>query len=453
MGFGGTRRPTRRDPTGYAHDVDRSLWAVLLGTFTLRFSTGLTGALLGFFLGALAKERPEAGIDAITVGLLAATFYLAELVLAPPFGLLSDRIGHHRVMQFGPVFGAVAVVLTAASTNLLGLALAFLLILALTRLLEGASTAASVPSILGYIALVTAGDEALRGKAAARFEGATLAGLGVGFIAAPKLYEAIGATAFVLNAGVYLVSLLIYRYGVADPRGAAELMASSHPGWRRYGDLVRSTHVMLLAPTWIAINAAIGLWFSQSIFQFSRRDARFPDQVLHAGFDATQITVAAIVIAIVFGAGLVYWGNRFRNMRRTTIILYGLFGGAGMVVAGLALNHAAGQPLAVTGVFGAAMAGGLFVMAGATPAALGLLADVSEAFPADRGAIMGLYSVFLALGQIGGSLLGGVTANARGVDGLFEGTLVLLVLALVPLWRLRKAEHFVGGPGTAATLD
>jgi MFS family permease len=433
--------------------MDRSLWAVLGGTFTLRFSTGLTGALLGFFLGALAKERPEAGIDAVTVGLMAATFYLAELVLAPPFGLLSDRIGHHRVMQFGPVFGAVAVVLTAASTNLLGLALVFLIVLALTRLLEGASTAASVPSILGYIALVTAGDESLRGRAAARFEGATLAGLGAGFIVAPKLYEAIGATAFLLNAGIYLVSLLIYRYGVADPRGEADLLAASHPGWRRYGDLVRSTHVMLLAPTWIAINAAIGLWFSQSIFQFSRRDARFPAQVLHGGFDATQITVAAIGIAIVFAAGLIYWGNRFKSMRRTTIILYGVLGGAGMVMAGLALNHSAGLPTLVTVAFALAMAAGLFVLAGATPAALGLLADVSEAFPADRGAIMGLYSVFLAMGQITGSLIGGFAADAQGIDGLFVSTVVLLGVALVPLSRLRRAEHFVGGPGTPVTLD
>ena len=47
-----------------------------------------------------------------------------------------------------------------------------------------------MPSILGFIALATAGNELLRGKAAARFEGATLAGLGVGFIVAPKLFEA-----------------------------------------------------------------------------------------------------------------------------------------------------------------------------------------------------------------------------------------------------------------------
>jgi hypothetical protein len=65
---------------------------------------------------------------------------------------------------------------------------------------------------------------------------------------------------------------------------------------------------------------------------------------------------------------------------------------------------------------------------------------------------MGLYSVFLALGQIGGSLIGGFAAKAGGIDGLFVGTLLLLLFALVPLSRLRSAEHFVGGPGTAARL-
>ena len=431
--------------------MDRSLKAVLAGTFTLRFSTGLTGALLQLYLGHLS-EKPGSGVDAFVNGAMAATFYLAELVLAPPFGLLSDRIGHHRVMQFGPAFGAVAVVLTAAATGLQGAILLFLLVLAVTRLLEGASTAASVPSILGYIALVSAGDEALRGRAAARFEGATLAGLGVGIIVAPKLFEAIGVVAFLLNAAIYGLSFLIYRFGVTDPRGEKELLRAEHPGWRRYADLVRSTHVMLLAPTWIAVNAAIGLFLSQSIFQFSRRDPGFPDQLLHRGYDATQITVAAIVIAAIFGAGLLYWGDRFKAMRRTTIIAYGVLGGAAMVVFGVAVNHSSGLHPAVTVALVAAMGAGLFVLAGATPAALGLLADVTEGFPADRGAIMGLYSVFLALGQIGGSLIGGLVAKANGMDGLFVATLLILGVALVPLARLRSAEHFEGGPGSVATL-
>lgn len=423
--------------------MERSLIAVLAGTFTLRFSTGLTGAMLGLYLADLPDHGGPA-VDATIVGLFAASFYLAELVLSPIFGILSDRLGHHRVMLYGPVFGGVAVVLTGLTTQLP--------ILGVTRLLEGASTAASVPSILGFIALATAGNELLRGQAAARFEGATLAGLGVGFIVAPKLFEAIGPTAFFANAVIYGVSFLIYFRGVKDPAGEREAVAARHVRFGRYLELIRSAHVLLLAPTWIAVNASIGLWFSQSLFQFSQANPDFPEQVLMRGFDANQITLAAIAIAVVFGAGLLYWGNRFKSMRRTTIILYGILGGAVLVGAGLGVNHSAGLPAVVPIGAGVLAGSGLFVLAGATPAALGLLADISERFPGDRGAIMGLYSVFLAIGQISGSLIGGVAADWRGIDGLLLATFALLAIALVPLSRLREQEHFIDGVESPAYL-
>jgi MFS family permease len=433
--------------------MDRSLWSVLLGTFTLRFSTGLTGAMLGTYFAHFGKYHPEVGpVSAIAVGLLAATFYLAELILSPIFGILSDRLGHHRVMLWGPVFGGVAVVLTALTGNLL--------IIAGTRWLEGGSTAASVPSILGYIAIATAGNEALRGRAASRFEAATLAGIGVGFIVGPKLFEALGTNAFLLNALFYGGSFLIYFFGVKDPSGEREAAAREHTSVGRYLELVGHSHIWLLAPTWIAVNGAIGLWVSQSLFQFQRPDSPFRDtQWLLQGFSANQVTIGAIGIAIVFGIGIFWWGNRFDRYRRTTIILYGIYGGIALAAAGLVVNHAAFEAgsnlvfaalvLASALVFGA----GLFVLAGATPAAVGLLADVSERFPGDRGAIMGLYSVFLGLGQIGGAILGGIAAEWRGMDGLLLGTGAVLGLALIPLARLRKVEHYLGGPETPATLE
>ncbi|MGZ8439117.1 MAG: MFS transporter, partial [Candidatus Limnocylindrales bacterium] len=425
--------------------MERSLVAVLAGTFTLRFSTGLTGAMLSAYLAKLPEHGGQE-VAATTLAMLHASFYLAELVLSPLFGVISDRLGHHRVMQFGPAFGAVAVVLTGLTTNLV--------ILGGTRLLEGASTAASVPSILGYIAAVTAGNELLRGKAAARFEGVTLAGIGSAFAVAPLLFSALGPAAFFLNAAFYGVSFLIYRFGVADhdpeERAARRASTDRRVGLARYGVLLRTSHVWLLAPTWIAVNASIGLWFSQSIFQFSKADPRFPDQFLLQGFSPLQISLAAVVVGIMFAIGLIYWGNRFGNMRRTTIILYGILGGGVLVLGGLAINHGQGLPIVVplAGILAALF--GLFVLAGATPAALGLLADISERFPTDRGAIMGLYGVFLAVGQIAGALIGGLAADFRGIDGLLVATMALLLVALLPLAQLRQHEHYVGGPAAPA---
>lgn len=432
----------------------RSIFAVLLGTFTLRFSTGLTGALLVFYLAELETfGAPK--VSAIEVGLLTAAFFLAELVLSPLFGAISDHLGSRRVMQYGPIFGAVAVVLTFLTTDLL--------LLGVTRWLEGAAAAASIPSILGFIALATSRDEALRGRTVARFEAATLAGLGLGLVAAGGLWQVLDRNAFLLNAGLYGISFLIYRYGVTvDPGRASEgeaeeieaggLAATARGfSWSRYRAVLVSRSVWLLAPTWIAVNAFIGAWTSQSIFQLVNEPRPgFEDQRLMGGYESWQVSIGLAVALVVFFAGLWYWGNRFKAFRRTTIMAIGIVGGLAMVLAIFAINHAEAWPLPAQLVAGVVMAGGLFVLAGATPAALGMLADISEEHPADRGAIMGLYSVFLAVGQVVGSLAGGGAAEWLGIDGLLLASAGLLLVALGPLRWLRDSEHLVGGPSAEA---
>ncbi len=441
--------------------MNRSLWAVLLGTFTLRFSTGLTGAMLIYYLAKLHEHHgildQVLGLGAgqvvgpIGFGVVTALFYVAELTFSPVFGVLSDRIGHHRVMQFGPVFGMVAAVATWATTNLP--------IIGATRILEGSATASSVPSILGYIAAATAADEGLRGKAVARFEAATLAGLLSGFVVAGLLFPLLGPGAFLVNGLLYAVSLAIYRFGVDErldrlPQGEAGAAPEGTPtGLAYYWRILTGTHVWLLAPTWIAINAVLGLYTTQTIFQMVRApDPRFPGQLLMGGFESYQISIGLAVGGALFFAGLIYWGNKFKAIRRTTIILYGLGGGALLVVGAVAVNHSGGVPELLRLVFAIPVVLGVFVLAGATPAAIGLLADVTEAYPEDRGAIMGLYSVFLGVGQIVGSLIAGVAANAFGLDGVLIASVVLLGLAVVPLIALRRHEHYLSGSNRPAVL-
>ncbi len=63
---------------------------------------------------------------------------------------------------------------------------------------------------------------------------------------------------------------------------------------------------------------------------------------------------------------------------------------------------------------------------------------------ADRGAIMGLYSVFLGVGQILGALLSGRAGDWAGIDGLLGVSVVLIIIAMLPLQRLRRSEHLIG---------
>jgi MFS family permease len=429
----------------------RSLLAVLIGTFTLRFSTGLTGGLLVYYLADLPSHGGEA-VSGFMLGLLGASYYVAELVLSPWFGVLSDRLGAHRVMQWGPVFGAVAVVMTAFTTDLL--------LLGTTRLLEGAAAGASIPSILGYIALATSRDEQLRGQTVARFEAATLAGIGVGIVAAGPLYEVLGRGAFLLNAGIYAVSYVIYRWGVGE-LGAAEGDEAALASVRderfdlaRYRRVLANPGVWLLAPTWVALNAVLGSWTTQSVFQLVRDpSSTFGNQLLMGGFAPIEVSAGLALAMVVFFAGLFYWGNRFKRFRRTTIIGIGIGGGLVMMGSVFAINHSQGPGLLLQAPMVLLLLAGLFVLAGATPAALGLLADISESHPSDRGAIMGLYSVFLAIGQIVGALVSGWAADWLGIDGLLSASLHLLVVAILPLRQLRASEHLVGGRGITDVPD
>jgi MFS family permease len=414
-----------------------SIRNVLIGTFTLRFSTGLTGGLLAFYLANL-HEHGGVEVTAVAFSFLYAAFYVTELVASPLFGMLSDRVGHHKVMQYGPIFGATAVIITGLTTNLL--------LLGGTRILEGAATAASVPSILGFLAMATTKDEDLRGKTSARFELATLAGLGAGTLLATIAYQYLGANAFFLNAGIYGISFLIYRYGVAAPDEPVGEQHKPENGLSRYVRLLKGSHIWLLAPTWIAVNAAIGVYSGQGLFNLVRdQSGRFPDQILAGGLSSWELFFGMIAVGAVFVVGLVYWGNRFKSMRRTTILFYGIMGGAILVVGALAFNHSGDLDYIARIPFALIAGFGLFVLAGATPAALGLLADMSEAYPDDRGAVMGLYSVFLAIGQILGSFIGGFAAERAAIDGLLIATLVMMGVALLPLYYLRQYEHHLDG--------
>ena len=84
--------------------------------------------------------------------------------------------------------------------------------------------------------------------------------------------------------------------------------------------------------------------------------------------------------------------------------------------------------------------GGVLVASGFTPAALAYLADLSEERAEHRGAVMGLYSVTLGLGQLLGGTLGGAFAGWASVNGLILLTILLGSIALLTVLGLHRFE-------------
>jgi MFS family permease len=415
--------------------MNRSIVSMLAATFVLRVSTSITAGLLVFFVNDITKAS---GGGQGSIAILHAGFYTTELTGAIAFGILADRYGRKVIMLLGPLFGSAAVLMTGMTTAMP--------VLFVTRLLEGSSTAASIPSTLGFIAAETADDEALRGRVVSLFELVSLGGmLAVGPALSGILWDALGRPAFFLNCGLYLVALALYAYGVSEvPRDKAAELSARHDASAtgeigRYWRIATSRSVLLFAPTWLAINAVLGLWANQAplLLTGNKHD---PSQFLMQGATPTAIGIGEAVFAVFLGLGLLFWGTVYARFRRTTLLLFGVAAFVVLAVDVFAINHFGGVSTALLFVLVGVGLCALFMLSGATPAALGLLADVSEGFHEDRSAIMGLYSVFLGLGQVIGALVGGLAASWKGIDGLIVATGVLLAIGMLALLNLRAHE-------------
>jgi MFS family permease len=421
--------------------VNRSIASMLVATFVLRVSTAITGGMLVYLVDALTRHG---GHGPVVLSFLTGGFYATELTGAIVFGILADRYGRKVIMILGPLFGSIAVFMTGLTTHLP--------VLFVTRLLEGSSTAASIPSTLGFIAAETAHDEKLRGRVVSLFEMVSLGGmLAVGPALAGLLWDAYGRPAFFLNCVLYLVALALYAYGVAEvPRDRQRDLAGSPDAApatvARYLRIVRNRKVLLFAPTWLAINAILGLWALQAPLLI-KGNIQDSSQFLMRGISASAIGLGAAVLAVIFGAGILFWGTVYARFRRTTLLLLGTGAFVAMTIDVLAVNHLGGSSDVLLVAFGLVAVVALFLMSGATPAALGLLADVSEGFEDDRSALMGLYSVFLGLGQVMGAVIGGVAASWKGIDGLVVATVGLLAVGIAALLNLRGHEaEMLDGP-------
>jgi len=264
------------------------------------------------------------------------------------------------------------------------------------------------------------------------------------------LWDHFGRRAFFLNCVFYALALGLYAYGVHEvPQDRrAEIQAPVVARTKtvsevsRYMRIATNRKVLLFAPTWLAINAVLGLWALQAPLLL-KGNIYDPSQFLMRGISAQTIGFGTAGLALVFGSGILFWGMVYARFRRTTLIMMGVGAFGAMALDVLAINHLGDSSTPLLLGLGLVAVVALFVMSGATPAALGLLADVSEGFEEDRSAIMGLYSVFLGVGQVIGAIVGGIAATWKGIDGLVVATALLLAVGLAALVNLRSREVVV----------
>jgi MFS family permease len=423
------KRPAKR--------VSSTAISLLLGTFLLRVNGGASSLIVGRFMAELTPRHGHA-ITSIEVGLLSVAYFIVDLSLSPVMGGLSDRWGRRIFLTLGPIFGLLQVVLfffTPVDNP-------FPYLLSL-QILGGISSSMQVPAVLGYLADYTSRSPNLRTRVMSFYELATSGGLAVGVAAAGFAWDHFGRVSFFLLAVSYLAAaccmLVVPRTGQIVERVGARALA------RRYWRILRSPRLFIFIPAWISIFALLGVWLSSQLPFLLSMHRHMAGQVLLGSLSGkgggAHLSLILGSIVLFFGLCLLFWAFFLNRVPRLLLMIFSI-GGIYLACVGLGgLNHTAPNNHLLQGVWVLFLLAGIFAETGFAPAALSYLADISEEAAKDRGLLMGLYSVFLGLGQLLGSGLGGVFAQYWGFDGLIYLTVLLALVALISLLFLFRYDR------------
>jgi len=451
-----------------------SLAAVIVGSLVLRLAAQTMSQMLQFYFARISSEYHP--LSHTTTGLITASFFITELLGSPVFGAMSDRLGRKRFIILGPLLGAVAVQIPAMTIALW--------LLVVSRLLAGLSTASSIPATLGYISEATSGRPGLRARIMGLFEITFIGGIAAGAVLGGYLWKFFGSTvhighlqlicpAFSVNGLVYLLSLAIFAWGLREygqpqaeaagsesielgftPRnagnGAITITREVRQKLSRYATILRSPTVWDFVPAWLSVNCILGMWINVTPRLLIGKD-HFPNQALVGAFTPVKFGNGFAAYALIFALGVLLWSLFIGRYRKTSIMLIAVGGLFVAMLMAYLLNHATSSSNHLTYALTACLLVGFVTLSGFTPAALTYLADITEKYVDDRGSIMGLYTVFLGMGQVVGTTLGGFFATLQGIDGLLQLSAAFGVVTLVILLYLRRSEQPVPPQARART--
>jgi MFS family permease len=409
----------------------RGLAAVLVSQLLLRIGSAAGGLVVGAYFADLRGHGVP--ITSPLVGALAGLGFLAELVVAPLAGAGSDRYGRRPFVVVAPVVAAVGVILLPGASLLaavppLGLVM---LTVGLARLVEGSGGAMAVPATLGLLADATEGDRRRRGRQMSFYELTSSGGIALGAASGPLLWAAAGRWSFPVIATAYLAAAVLVRAFLrTGPSPYRHERGPLLPPPRRWREMFTDRRLSRFLPAWIAANAILGTWLSSQITFVLTGGRRVTGQRFPGAFHHHEPRLSVVLggFVLVFAACTVGWAFVVGRLPTRPVLAAAVAGVVLTSVALIGLNHGAPWPLLAP-----ALLVGLFLQAGFAPAALTYLADTSADFAAERGLVMGVYSVVLGVGYLAGTLLGGVFAGWAAFDGLAVQTVVLAAAGLVSI--------------------
>lgn len=358
----------------------------------------------GIVLPLLPYFAESLGANALVIGLFISSFSLMQFIFCPMWGRLSDKFGRRPIILFGLLSSAITFLIFGMSKTLV--------MLFVSRILNGALTAATLPTAQAYIADSTSPQE--RTKA----YGWLGAAFGLGFIFGPALGGILSFNGFALPA--YVASGLTFLNFI----GAIFWLPETHPEEKRgrmKGKLfdLKDFYHALMHPNigkLVMVFALVSFAFSNYYAML----ALFAEQQVHLtardlGF---ILALTGIFSALIQGIAI-SWIVRKLGEKNT------LLTGLTLMMLGLVLIPLSFTKLSLAG-YNVILACGFALC---NPTVTALVSKNTE--EAEQGGIMGIFQGSASLARVVGPFYGGYAFDAWGKRVPFFGGAVMMMVALV----------------------
>lgn len=367
------------------------------------------------------------GAGGTELGWMMSTYSLMQLICAPLWGILSDRIGRKPVLTVGVLGYAITLLM-------FGLAKTFTMLF-IARSLSGILSSATMPTAMAYI-----GDNTLQ-KEKSKGMGQLGAMMGVGVIVGPIMGGLLSTDSlslpFFIGSGLAFLALVLVIVLLPESRTTSssrvdlppldgqtpnlQPLPASEPARPRTRDIYLR---VLLSPAGILLLLIFIMSFGMTNFQ-GMIGLYVVDKF---AFNTTQVGAMWMVMGLVmiFGQGVLV-GPLTEKLGDLNMIRIGLLGGAiGFVLVAFA-----------TGYITTLLALGFFMLALALigPA---LNSYISNFAGEHQGTVMGLNSASTSLGRVIGPLWGGYIYDINIEYPFYSGAGTLLLGLLVSLTGFRS---------------
>lgn len=396
---------SRHQKTGRASDVAKKQRTPMPAGYWIIWTTvALDLVGFGIIVPILGRYAERFGANGLQVGLMFASFSVAQMVFAPILGRISDKVGRKPVIVFSLIGTAVGSFVTGAAGALW--------VLFLGRILDGAS-GASVAVAQGAVADIAPPEQR------ARLMGMLGAAFGVGFVVGPALggLAALGGphVPFYLAGSIAAINAVAAIIRLPETKPDTSHITEKHQrGTALSPALKRFALVGFLSMLGFAgFEATFSIW-GQKQFDFTEGSASIV-------FVFVGVTLVAVQ------GGLI--GPLTQRLGSRKLLRIGL----SLVAVGLVLlGFTTTWPMLFVALFLLSLGQG---MSGPSGSAL-----VAELAPVERrGEAIGYQQSTAAFGRVAGPVMAGALFDHVGISAPFLVSGILIVFAVGSVWSITRS--------------